>query len=293
MNEAMRRALRWPLQDEASDKGGDGGGGGKGGDKGADKGGEKNDLGTVEDRARRMGWVPQEEFRGDKAKWTDAATFVKNGEESLPILRERLRTLERTNVDLSKSVTEFKKMSDENFNKGYERAKRELESKIEAAAEKGGEEGKKEAKAATAELSDLERQKAQRDAQQAEDPVFKAWTEENSSWYQDPELRAEAEVEAFRLRRAGEKSEGAPFLDKVKENLKKRFPAKFGNPRRDAAGAVERSNSGGDGGGDGGGGGKKGWDKLPAEAKEAGERYIKQKLYKDKAAYAEAFWAQN
>jgi hypothetical protein len=42
-----------------------------------------------------MGWTAKEKFRGDPERWVDAATFVKNGEESLPILRERLRTLER------------------------------------------------------------------------------------------------------------------------------------------------------------------------------------------------------
>ena len=283
---------RWPLMEEAADDKTRGAGGeGDKGDKGkkADDG-QQTDLGTVEDRARRMGWVPSEEFRGDKAKWTDAATFVKNGEESLPILRERLRKLETTNVELSKSVSEFKKMSDENFEKGYSKAKRELEQRIEAAAEKGGKEGAKEVKAATAELGELEAEKAKRDAAGDADPVFDAWAAQNT-WYTDPELKSEAEVEAFRLRNKGDKSEGVEFLDKVKEAVKKRFPEKFENPRRKEAGGTERSQAGGDESTRSGG--KKSWEHMPAEAKEAGERYIKQKLYKDKAAYAAAYWEQN
>lgn len=288
MTNALRMGLRHPLQDEANP---DKGGGGEGGDKGK-KGSEGGDgeLGTIEERAARMGWVPQEKFRGDQAKWTDAATFVKNGEESLPILRERLRTMERANVDLSKSVGEFKKMSDTAFERAYERAKRELETRIETAAEKGGAEGKAEVKAATKELTALETEKTQRDAAGAADPVFDGWAEQND-WYKDPELRTEAEVEAFRLRRKGEKSEGVDFLEKVKDAMKKRFPEKFGNPRRNAGGQVERSGTGGDESTTRGG--KKGWEHLPSEAKEAGERYIKQKLYKDKTAYAAAYWDQN
>lgn len=280
---------RWPLMDEADagDKGKGGGGDGDKGGKKDDAGGKDAELGTVEDRARRMGWVPSEEFRGDKAKWSDAATFVKNGEESLPILRERLRSMERTNVELSKSVSEFKTQSDSNFKKGYEKAKRELEAEIKTKAKAGDDEG---AAAAATELAELEGEKVKREAAGDKDPVFDAWSAQNT-WYTDPELKAEAEVEAFRLRRKGEKSEGAEFLDKVKEAIKKRFPEKFENPRRKEASGTERSSAGGDESTRSGA--KKGWEHLPTDAKEAGERYVKQKLYKDKAAYAAAYWEQN
>lgn len=284
MSEQLRRALRWPLQEEADPDKGAGGGG----DKGKKKDGGDAELGTVEDQARRMGWVPEADFRGDKAKWTDAATFLKNGLESLPILRERNRTLQKANEELSKSAAEFKKMSDTAFERAYTKAKRELEEKIETAAETGGEEGKKAAKAAAKDLAELEGEKAQRDAAAKDDPVFDAWELQND-WYKDPELREEAEVEAFRLRKKGSKLEGEAFLEAVKEAVKKKHPEKFGNPRRSQPGGTERPNAGGE---ETLTRGKKGWEQLPAEAKEAGERYIKQKLYKDKAAYAEAYWAQ-
>lgn len=288
----MRNATgrRWPLQDEAKGEGGDGGAGGA--DAGGGEGGEGakggDGLGTVEDRARRMGWVPKEEFRGDSARWTDAPTFVKNGEESLPILRERLRTLERTNVALSQSVQEFKKMSDSNFEKGYAKAKRELETEIKTKAKAGDDAG---AAAAATELAELEGEKVRREAAGDKDPVFDGWVAQNA-WYNDTELNVEAQKEAFGLRIAGEKSEGVAFLEKVKEAVKKRFPDKFENPRRAAGGGngVERPSGGGDGGGSGG---KKGWESLPQDAKEAGERYIKQKLYKDKAEYAKAYYEHN
>jgi hypothetical protein len=107
-------------------------------------------------------------------------------------------------------------------------------------------------------------------------------------------MQEEAELEGFRLAkrmREGKqpRSRACRSSNLVKEAMKKKFPEKFGNPRRAAGSGVERSGAGGDDTG----GAKKGWDKLPAEAKEAGERYIKQKLYKDKAAYAEAYHAQN
>lgn len=277
----------WPLREEAG--GGDGGDKGAGGGNVAGNGDVKDaDLGTIEERAARMGWAPKDKFRGDPEKWTDAATFVENGEKSLPILRERIRSLERTNVDLTKSVGDFKKMSETAFDRAYKKAKVDLQNDIKVAAKAGDDKG---VDTATNELADLEREKANRDAASKADPVFDGWAGQNA-WYNDPELKAESEVEAFRLRRAGDKTEGIDFLDKVKDAVKKRFPEKFGNVRRQQPGAVERSSGGGDES-ETRAGGRKGWDQLPTDAKEAGERYIKQKLYKDKAAYAAAFYAQN
>ena len=280
----MRTIHGWgPLQEEAaSGEGGKAAGGtGEGEGKGA-----AADLGTVEERAARMGWVPKEKFRGDPSKWSDAATYVKNGEESLPILRERMKKLEQTNADLSKSVIEVRKQNDTVYERAYARAKKELQGEIKAAAKVGDD---KKVDAATEELATLERDKAARDVSSKSDPVFDAWTKDNE-WYKDPELAIEAEAEAFKMRRKGETLEGAPFLEKVKEAVKKRFPEKFGNPRRSQPGSVERSAGGGE---DGDRGGKKGWDQLPAEAKEAGERFIKQRLVKDRASYAKQYWDQS
>lgn len=270
-----------PVMEEAKADNGGGGGGEADKAKAAD-----GDLGTVEDRAKRMGWTDQDTFRGDKAKWVDAATFVKNGEESLPILRERLRAAERANMDLGKSVAEFKKMSDTAFDRAYAKAKKDLQADVKAAAKAGDEKG---AEAAATELADLEREKAERKAGADKDPVWDSWVEQNA-WYKDPELTVEAEVAAFKLRRKGEKADGLPFLELVKAEMKKQFPEKFGNPRRKEGSGVERSGAGGE---ETVARGKKGWDSLPAEAKEAGERYVKQKYFKDKAEYAASYWAQN
>lgn len=275
-----RYAMRWPLQEEAKSEVADAGGGGEDNNKS-----DNNAEPTVEDRARRMGWVPQEEFRGDKAKWTDAATFVKNGEESLPILRERLRNADRTIADLTKTAAEFKKMSDTAFERAYKKAKADLKAEIKDAGKEGDE---KRVEEATEELAELEREKVKREAVAEQDPVFDGWVSANQ-WYQDPELRVEAETIAWKLRRKGDKTDGVAFLDKVKDEMKKAFPEKFGNPRRSAGSHVERPA----GGGEGGGGSKKGWEHLPSDAKEAGERYVKQKIFKDKAEYAASYWAQN
>lgn len=43
---------------------------------------------TVEVEATALGWVPEDDFKGDKSRWVDAETFVKRGHEIMPILRK-------------------------------------------------------------------------------------------------------------------------------------------------------------------------------------------------------------
>lgn len=46
-----------------------------------------------ETRARTMGWLPLDKFEGPKERWVDADTYLKRGEEFLPILKANNRKL--------------------------------------------------------------------------------------------------------------------------------------------------------------------------------------------------------
>lgn len=41
-----------------------------------------------EAEALALGWVPEDKFKGDKAKWVDAKTFVERGHSVMPILKQ-------------------------------------------------------------------------------------------------------------------------------------------------------------------------------------------------------------
>jgi ElaB/YqjD/DUF883 family membrane-anchored ribosome-binding protein len=73
--------------------------------------------GAVEDpfesRARRMGWVGKEEFRGDGgAQWVDAETFVRRAEQSADILIERNKALDRRLEQSEKTFGIYKQNSE-------------------------------------------------------------------------------------------------------------------------------------------------------------------------------------
>ncbi len=48
----------------------------------------------VEQKARKMGWLPKEEFRGKEEHWVDAEKYVQRGEEFIPFLQADRRRLE-------------------------------------------------------------------------------------------------------------------------------------------------------------------------------------------------------
>lgn len=50
---------------------------------------------AVEAEARKLGWAPQEEFKGNKDNWIDAAEFVARGEQILPIVKENNKRLKK------------------------------------------------------------------------------------------------------------------------------------------------------------------------------------------------------
>lgn len=62
---------------------------------------------TVEQEAREMGWVPQEDYKGDPDRWVDAATYAERGHTVLPILRQANQKLHQTTIQQSKQLAEM------------------------------------------------------------------------------------------------------------------------------------------------------------------------------------------
>ena len=60
---------------------------------------------TAEDRAREMGWLPKEEYRG-QAEWIDAEAYLKRGESMMPFLRANNRKLDEQNRALQARLEE-------------------------------------------------------------------------------------------------------------------------------------------------------------------------------------------
>lgn len=260
--------------------------------------------------ARRMGWKPKDEYRGPPGRWRDAKTFVEHGENELPVLRERLREIDRRGADteakLTKELTETRQKLDEaaevmvelrdmvkrGEERGYAKAKSELEAQMAAAVE-------------TSDIARFNAAKTQLDAldegaraappvrdrapaqpaapvvpppppatsntsQGVVDPEITEWTRENQWFERDPVLKAFAIDSDQDLMRRYPGMSTRDRLEEVTKRTLTKFPEKFAPPRRQQAAAVAGSNSPAPRRGNG-----KAYDDLPPEAKAACDRFIK------------------
>ena len=256
--------------------------------------------------ATGQGWVPKEKFKGNEDDWVDASTFVKRGREILPILRKNNENLVRELNQTKASLQEFKLAADEfkRFQKdAYERKARELEqevvelraAKAQAITDGDGKRvdvldeaidaAKQEAKAAKA---DSERVVATCTLAPVTgvDPKLQTWLDKNDWFGKDKRLTAMTNSLGEALRAENPALIGDAFLEKLDEALAETFPAKFGKETRtpgfqvEAGGRTRPS----------GGGGKRGYESLPAEAKAACDRFVKQKLMTKEAYLADYDW---
>ena len=134
---------------------------------------EQETQDNIEARAKRMGWVDEETFRGPKHKWTSAEEYVRRAEEELPVLRAQLRKYDDANARYEKTVTELKQEIAQMGNdfkafhshykdieqQSYDRAIQDLKRSQVAAVEEADTEAYHEAQRR---IDEIERQKASR-----------------------------------------------------------------------------------------------------------------------------------
>lgn len=228
---------------------------------------------SVEDRARTLGWRPKEEFKGDESRWIDAETFVRRGEDVLPILKANNRQMEKAlaarDSELSKvkaTLERFAEHHNKTEQRAYERALRELKGDIAQAAAAGDVQGVLDK---TEELSELQAEaKAKPAAQDApqEPPEFTAWKADNPWFGKDKALTAATAALGEEL--VGEGYTGAALIKEVDKRLRAEFPNKFENPARRQAATVE-------GGGAPPRKAGKTYSDLPPDAKAACDDFVK------------------
>jgi len=228
----------------------------------------------VEQKARSMGWVPKDEFRGDPDKWVEAERFVERGENELPILRERYRNLDKqlkeTQDTLKKLAEHHHKVSEREYSRAYEDLKRQRAEAIASGDSQAFEKAD----------SDLEKLRENKPEQvdgpdekhtPEDEAYFNQWMNDNK-WYQTDSAMAGA-ADAVGQELYNEGYRGKALLDNITKRVKAEFPQKFKNPKREGANSVEgapsgsRKQSG------------KGYADLPPDAKQACDKFVKQGVF--------------
>jgi len=251
-------------------------------------------------KAKRMGWVNKDKYRGDSRDWVDAKEFVERSEREVPIMRERMNKslddvafLKKELRQMRDTFKQFKDFQQKSDDRHYKKTYHDAEGQKRAAVENGDteeydrivEEQRKYDEAFDKDYDDFEDDSDGDDDEddpaeiarerQAEDE-FNVWTSENRWFNDDPSLRKYA-IHMSKYLQDEEGIGGVTLYNRVAQEVKGKFPSKF---RNNSSG--RRRNSGG-GNRDGQrdnysrrGGSKKTFGNLPAAARKQCMTFVKQ-----------------
>lgn len=270
------------------------------------------DAERIEADARRQGWRPEDEYRGKADTWVDAETFIERGKEiknftkrENEALRRELATAQATLQEQGKTIEEIREYHAGMEKRAIESAITRLRAERKQAVASGDMalaaeldediEELRTAPSAVPAKKDTETSATGKEGPPGGDNVMpkevKQWHADNSSWYNDDPENEDLVAYADGLsKRLGARRDLSldEKLEELTARTKKAFPDRFGSAKRVAVTA-----GAGEGGGrEGSRRSSKSVSALPAEARAAGERFVKQKLYKDLEAYAVEYFAQ-
>src|SRR3990167_8194923 len=246
----------------------------------------------VETKARDMGWVPKEQYRGDPERWKPADEFVRRGEEVLPIVNAENRRLKerlnRVETESAEKIANLERMNGialkaqrSQIESQYESLKEKAvelgDTKQYRAADKAQKDALKEFDAAATEpAKENGKGKTKTGLPADEEAVLDDWLKTNESWYKSPKLQGAADEAWVDVMR---EMPGAPLADtlaEIKARVAEEFPTAFGRKTNGGGSRVEGAGGRGPSGNEGGG---EAWGKLPAEAKQQAERFIKEGIF--------------
>lgn len=227
---------------------------------------------TVE-RARIMGHIPKEDFKGDPERWISAEQFVERADTMMPIMKAQNVKLEKKFLDIEKELEEQKELSkkivkihrkySDDFYDG--RVSDIKARKLKAVEDNDVDLFKKleeeESKVEKPEVLEV----PEDDTKEKDHPDVAKWKDDNKSWYGvDVELTDYADIIAERMAKGGHSYSESEFCKAVKKKVKTMFPDKFKNPNAKKGSGVDEGNTRG---GEDIKSDKKTWNDLDQDAK--------------------------
>jgi hypothetical protein len=234
-----------------------------------------------EEAARKQGWTPQDEFRGDPEKWVDAETFVERGEKIAGIATSRNKKLEEVVDTLNAKVAKLEATNHEfgEFHRqSLDKAQRDHETEIQELRNKQAEAVENGDGQAFLKIGDDIKAAERAPAKQQE--WAKDWASQNEWYARDAVMRSVADTIAESLRIQQPNLEGHAFLDKVSELTKVEMPHKFENPNRNTSVTAGTSKSD-----ETAAPSERSFEALPDEVKLQCDSFIAEGIIKDRKSY--------
>lgn len=264
---------------------------------------------STEERARNLGWVPQEEFRGDPSRWISAESFLERGEHIMPILKANNERLQQEVAGLRGQISQFqtainegreaieelKKFHTEDTEKKVQLARKNLLAELKAAKKEGDTDREVDLQGELSELdAALREERTPATAQPAPrqqpviDPEFISWEAANP-WFGVDKKRTALMTAAAEELRADPKNNGLigrRFYEAASQEASRILD---GGSRR----TTKVEGGGASGGGSSAGGEGRSYADLPADAKEVCERQASKLVGPNKAFKTKAEWQKH
>lgn len=183
-----------------------------------------------ESEARKEGWVPESEWKGDEAKkpaeFVDAKVFVERGEKIAGVLKSKVERLERERAADRKDIAEFREYTQAQLAKEKSEKERLLKTLEAQRAEAINESDGQTFTQLDQQINDLRSQPDPAPSSANDfDSLANAWVAQNSWYQQDQVLAAYADGIGSRIEAEG--YTGQAFFDEVSRRTQETFPEKF------------------------------------------------------------------
>ena len=244
------------------------------------------------DRARMMGHIPKEEFRGDPEKWVPPDKYVERAESMMPIMKSQMGKYENKISNLEAQIESQKKTTEKLLKMGetvqkraYEQAKKDLTAQQVQAVSDGDVEKWQRLEYQKESLPQPEVIEAE---QPVSSPVFDQWRSGNEWYLKDEDMTDFANLYGQKMQQQNPNMPYDQILTSVEKKIKETFPTKFENPNREIPSAVdgstnrqvtEKSNG-------------QSYNDLPADAKAMCNQNVEQGLYKSKEDWVKAYFEE-
>lgn len=247
----------------------------------------------ITQEALDTGWIPEDQFKGDKSKWRPADEWVERGKTLIPIINSQLKGIKTENATLKeqleqqrKTTEKLIKMSEKVGQESYERARRELTQKQVAAVGEGDVATWQELEDQKEKLEKPEPIAPEPKAEPSVPAEFKAWVDKNEWFTTDEDMAIFANAHAQRIDPEG-KMTITQRCEKVTEKVKELFPHKFSNPARENLSPVDTPSQMGGTKPSG-----KTYTDLPADAKKQCNIWVKDGTFKSREAYVKSYFEE-
>lgn len=240
---------------------------------------------ALEAEAKSMGWVPEDQFKGNKDHWVDAEEFVERGRKVLPILiannkrqarellsrDQKIDTLAQQLTNATTAIEKLEKHYTEANKRAVQNAKDSLKAELKQAREDGDVDAEERILGEIGDIQHREREAAKEPEKKTEAPKtpeipddMKQWYRENS-WFGSPKPEDMKKSKAIAriaedMRDEGNELVGVEFMNEALRI----YEEQVGEPTRQPSQKVETPNPRG-----GGRASSKSFASLPKEAKDA------------------------